>query len=330
MDDQPARDDVISNKRYKLGKDKLVELERLSQTMPKYSECWIDALNFLRTGCTQLTDDMQHRMSLRFANCFLLKIGRAVYPCDEQQELAACTRDMPSDAFNTYLEFFTHTQNMCFFLRSQIWHQKTENTIASLADNSATVAKQLEASSELQEEIMKHQNRSIENQMELLQRGAELRNTLEDSSTNVRLMLQDFHNSTKEQKLMIFEVFDRVNSLQSLVMGEFTGFYSLVFYTLSIIISYLLTSTSRTNGARFWLFFLMTLNIILERLLIWWHTSDNVTSGQSIKSSGDIGVIINLFSNLPLVFRPDLGYHFIDIFLLACFVNQYSLSSAFH
>jgi len=55
------------------------------------------------------------------------------------------------------------------------------------------------------------------------------------------------------------------------VMGEFTGFYSLIFYALSITVAYLLTSTQRTSGARFWLFFILTLNVAVEWMLAKWY-----------------------------------------------------------
>lgn len=83
-------------------------------------------------------------------------------------------------------------------------------------------------------------------------------------------MLREFKDSTSEQKALIFEVFDRLTALQNIVMGEFTGFYSLIFYTVSVLVCYLLTSTPRTSGARFWLFLLMTANIVAERIIVGW------------------------------------------------------------
>lgn len=259
---------LVADERYKLGKEKLNELRQLT-TMPKYSQCWTQALDNLENGCQHLSDDTQHRMALQFANCFLLKTGRATYPCKKTDEISKCTEKMPSEAYVTYSQFFTHTQNMCFFLQAQVWQEETGHTIDRLSNTSATVTQQLQKASELQGEMLKDQNRSLDNQGILLKRGLELKKTLEESSIDVHRMLDDFKNSTKEQKILLFEVFDRMNSLQSLVMGEFTGFYSFIFYTLSILISYFLTSTPRTSGARFWLFVLMTFNIVFERLLVW-------------------------------------------------------------
>ena len=116
---------------------------------------------------------------------------------------------MTAEAYNTYTEFFTHTQNICFFLQAQIWQEETDSTISRLADNSAHVAQQIEDSSVLQSDIMRKQNESIKNQELLLQHGNNLRQTLKESSVDVHKMLQEFKDSTTEQRAMIFEVFDR-------------------------------------------------------------------------------------------------------------------------
>ena len=263
------------------GRDKYEALKKEAK-MPKYGPCWTQALEDVEHGCKELTDDMQHYLSLKFTNCFLLKTGRTNYPCDGPEDVTQCTRDMTPEAYNVYTEFFTHTQNICFFLQSQVWQQKTEDTVNRLKDSSETVAQQIEHSSAIQAELIKQQSQSIENQQRLLEHGDKLRNSIQESKVDVNKMLLEFKSSTSEQKQLIFEVFDRVNSLQSLVMGEFTGFYSLIFYAVSILISYLLTSTPRTSGARFWLFVLMTTNMVIERMLVMWGVDHNLDSNGNL------------------------------------------------
>ena len=244
--------------------------------MPKYGPCWTEALIKLDVGCKELTDDVQHHLALGFTNCFLRKTGRGNYPCEDYQDISECTTDMSAEAYNTYSDFFTHTQNICFFLQSQIWQEQTEGTISRLRDSSDSVARQMEDSSHIQSELIKQQNLSIENQQRLLEHGSKLKDTIQASKLDVNKMLLEFKSSTSEQKQLIFEVFDRVNVLQALVMGEFTGFYSLIFYAVSILICYLLTSTPRTSGARFWLFVLMTVNMAMERTLVMWGADQNI------------------------------------------------------
>jgi len=62
--------------------------------MPRYGSCWRDALNLLQNGCKHLTDDVQRRLALHFANCFLEKAGRKTYPCADNADLKVCLRDI--------------------------------------------------------------------------------------------------------------------------------------------------------------------------------------------------------------------------------------------
>ena len=262
-------ENVLQDERYLKGKEKYA-LFKKETAMPKYSACWTNALLSLESGCRHLTDDTQHRLALAFSNCFLKKTGRTVYECPGTDTVESCTGEMSPEAYNVYTEFFTHTQNICYFLQAQSWQEETDDTIDRLAENSAHVARQIEDSSELQSQVILKQNESIKNQEILLHRGNELKKTLEESTVDVHSMLQEFKVSTIEQKALIFEVFDRLTALQNIVMGEFTGFYSLIFYTVSVLVCYLLTSTPRTSSARFWLFLLMTINIIMERTIVAW------------------------------------------------------------
>jgi len=83
--------------------------------------------------------------------------------------------------------------------------------------------------------------------------------------------------STTEQKHMIFEMFDRVSKLQNVVLGEVSGFYSLIFYPTAFLSVYLLTSTTRTAAARFWLFILFCCSLVIERMVMWVTISDDTS-----------------------------------------------------
>ena len=102
---------------YQQGKARYEVLNAESRR-PLYSECWTAALKQLQSGCKQLSDDVQYRLALSFANCHLEKTGRKTYPCSDNEELKDCMSRMDSDAYGVHAEFVTHTQNMCFFLEA--------------------------------------------------------------------------------------------------------------------------------------------------------------------------------------------------------------------
>ena len=92
----------------------------LDSQMPRYGPCWKQALRQLDAGCKKLDDDTQSRLALAFANCFLEKAGLRTYPCEHGTPISECVNNIDSNAFTTYANFFTHTQNMCYFLQSQV------------------------------------------------------------------------------------------------------------------------------------------------------------------------------------------------------------------
>ena len=76
---------------------------------------------------------MQSRLALDFANCFLDKAGQRTYPCTgNNDEFKKCMKEMDSNAFTAFSNFFTHTHNMCQFLMSQMWRENTAKTISIL------------------------------------------------------------------------------------------------------------------------------------------------------------------------------------------------------
>jgi len=254
--------------RYERGKAKLMELQR--QT--RYGPCWTAALESLETGCRQLTEDVQHELTLKFVECFMLKTGRPFEACDDVDRVE-CTRRMSPEVFSTYTEFFTHTQSICFYLQAREWQIATEYTIDRLTDSSADVVQKLESAEGIQHELLRKQNDSVHIQQQLLDDGAELQQTLQESKVDVQAMMQEFQTAVSEQKNLkdvVFEVIHRVQALQSIVTGEFMGFYSLIFYLLSLVIAYLLTSMPRTSGARFWLFLILSVNVVVERMIVMW------------------------------------------------------------
>ena len=253
----------IERSTYEEGK-KQFELIQHQAKLPRYGQCWKDAMAFIQTGCQRLTDGMQGRLALEYLNCFLELQGREKYECSHDVSLEECTRTMQDADRGSFTTFFTHTQNVCYFLQAQVWNEATENTISNLAESSSHVALQLQESSHLQAEMIKQQNDSLENQKILISSAAKLTHVLSNSSDEINRLFQTFKEATQEQRLLITDVFDQLISLKQTVLGEFSGFYSILYYFLSILVSYLLTSTARTSGARFWLFSIMTASIFCE------------------------------------------------------------------
>ena len=89
-------------------------------------------------------------MALAFANCFLAMSGQPTYPCRSEEAIADCLKSVDSRAFASFSNFFTHTHNMCQFLQSQVWHETTQETIGTLSESSAKVARSIANWSQMQ------------------------------------------------------------------------------------------------------------------------------------------------------------------------------------
>lgn len=250
----------LDNSKFQAGKSEY-ELIHIKSQLPDYGKCWKDTIVTLNKDCKHVTADLQGKLALAYLNCFLEMQGLSTYDCDVSQKFSVCAEGLRESDRNSLATFFTHTQNICYFLEAQVWHDQTEQTIGRLASTSQDVATQLEEASELQNEMIQRQRESLHNQEQMSE-------IISTSTNNINKMFDEFKNTTNEQRHLITDLFDKVNRLQSLVLGEFSGFYSIVYYTIMILMSYMLTSTPRTAAARFWLFGVATVNILSERFAL--------------------------------------------------------------
>eukprot|EP00092_Neocalanus_flemingeri_P104956 GFUD01134475.1.p1 GENE.GFUD01134475.1~~GFUD01134475.1.p1 ORF type:complete len:549 (+),score=210.84 GFUD01134475.1:102-1748(+) len=297
------------------GQSQYQQLAQLA-TLPRYGPCWVSALSHLQSTCSHLSDTTQARLALQFANCFLAQAGQQVYPCQEGEEIARCLQGVDNNAFTAYSNFYTHTQNMCYFLKSQEWQEITDNTITRLSSSSAKVAREMEESQHLQKEIAIGQQSSLEYQRQLAENGSFLSQAIETSKDNVKVMLDEFRMSTNEQKTMIFEVFDRVSKLQNLVVSEVSWLYTVVFYSACLLVIYLVTATKRTADSRLWMFFILTANFGLERLVIWGSlpgAGENAATDLSQIVSGRIWLVRNMAIFVSIVVLTFMAVRFRDL-----------------
>jgi hypothetical protein len=269
---------LSENKRFSVETKEQAELVEEGRTqynlieqrtnIPQYGMCWKASVVFLHEGCRRLTEDTQIDIALKFTDCFMKMSGHKTYECEKHSVREDCIKNMSDRAFSAFTEFYTHVYNICFFLQSQIWHEQTEKTIDKLSTSSAHVTKQLEEAEVVQRILLQEQRESMSVQQELLTNGLSLSEIIHSSQDNLRAVMQEFRTSTLEQKRILFEVFDKLASLQAWAIGEVSWFDTVVFYISSIIVSYVVTATPRTQEARIWIFLIITVNAVIERTVV--------------------------------------------------------------
>ena len=228
------------------------------------SVCWKGAVARLDAGCRALNDVSQSKLAIAFANCHLEKSEKTTYPCTEKDSVADCTRHMDIIAFQAYTEFFTHTGHICFFLQSQLWQEKTELAVSQLTENSEAVASNLQESLNYHKQLLEYEKLSLDNQQVLLAADKELK----DSSEKLQMAFKDMNQTSFEVFGDLFAWLKKIAAVQSLALGEFMSIKTLLFYSAAILFAYVLTATSQTSGARFWIYAVLVVTFGLERMLI--------------------------------------------------------------
>lgn len=175
-----------------------------------------------------------------------------------------CMKDMPDRAYNAYTEFFTQTQNMCYFLQNQVWHRETENTINNLNSNSRIVNEKLREASDLQNVLLEHQQQGLVAQEELLKNGKDLSNSLNVSKETLNKLTIDLQESTLEHRTILDDLFKEFHLLHSWLVGRYSLIDKVVYFTVSLILIMISTSMSFTSGARVYLILSLISNFMLE------------------------------------------------------------------
>ncbi|XP_056451875.1 uncharacterized protein LOC130386970 isoform X2 [Gadus chalcogrammus] len=248
------------------GQAELFHVRRLAN-QPRYGECWARALVDIEASCRELTEERQNRMALKFTHCHLHRSGREFPACPEGAELSECTADMDAVAFNAFTEFFTHTLSICHFLQSEAWQLRAETSMHSLTEASASVAEQLSSTRLLTEDLLEAQSSALLAQDQILLNGQELQHTIRESSQGVRELFSQVTDSSREQQVVLSELFNRISFLQSFVLLEAHTLSSGLYNAAGLCTAFLLTCTPHTARSRLVLLGLVCVNVCLERLI---------------------------------------------------------------
>ncbi|KYQ89316.1 hypothetical protein DLAC_09975 [Tieghemostelium lacteum] len=123
--------DIKSNERLIKGRELYDSIKANSRT----SRCWEESMDILSGGCKGMDDVSRSRLAVKLANCHLSKSGLPTYTCTFDMSIPECTSKMDHLSFTTYTNFYISTENICYYLQSEIFQQKTEDTINHLSQS---------------------------------------------------------------------------------------------------------------------------------------------------------------------------------------------------
>ena len=264
----------------------------------EHSKCWKTAVDRIETGCRRMNDAEQRKLAIAFTNCHLAASGKPTYPCDDESDVAACTKDMDVLSFNAYTEFFTHTGHICFFLHQVTWQEKTELTISTLAENSYRVSEGLQESLGYHKELLEYEKTSLDNQELMMAAERDLKESLTETTQDMKQSFQEI-NQTSTHVFGNFMIWlKKIAYVQSLVLGEFIGIQAFLMYVLGALVAYLLTATNQTGGARLWIYIVLVGSFSIERLILYVIMSFEMTLAQQMVKLSNVSPVFQLIEFL--------------------------------
>ena len=252
--------------------------QKLREFQSRSSPCWMKAVKELQFKCSEMTDIEQSILAMKFANCHFEKSGLKTYDCTDKSDFQMCTKTMKTEdetSFIVYTTFFTHVTDICFYLQSEIWRQKTAETITKLSMTTEDTIEKLDQSLQNQYLVLESQNKSLVNQRLILENEETLKTTLEDSTNNAKAAFDHMKEKADEQQAIFSRTFDgifdgvhKLTELQTMLLGEFISLQSFAFYIVSLVSCYLVTSSPRTIDARLYLFTFFALLVFIEKIIV--------------------------------------------------------------
>lgn len=262
------------------GKVKYEELQRESE----YSPCWRDALSTLDTTCRNMTDSTQRRLALALTNCHFENSGRETYPCARDMNVKDCiSKDIMGDSsFQIFTQFYTHANNLCYYLQSQLWQEQTETTINRLSDTSHETVQKLEQSLDYHREMEVRQSQALQNQAVIIEQDSQIAKSLEDTKLNMDRAFQEMSEKAEEQKFALENMLTKLNKgmaniqwLLSLMLGEFITLETSGFF---IVVAFVVTFAPQFGYSRVCLYVTIivywAVESVVKSLVLWWTNSD--------------------------------------------------------
>lgn len=246
--------------------EKQYMLIKSNANLPQYGSCWTQAIKQLDEKCAQITDTAQATLALGFTKCFMdMSLDQSTELCELDDK--ECIKNLPERTFQAYTHFYTHTQNICFYLMHQLWHSETEETINMLRTHSQSVSKQLEMAGRLQLNLLQQQREGLKVQRQLVEHGLNLSEVLHESRGSLARLTADFKNSTIEHGRQLGDLFRRLSMLHNWFVGEYAFIEQILYYSMQIFVIMIFTTSKRTESSRFVLFLLTVVNLVVEFVL---------------------------------------------------------------
>lgn len=282
--------------------------------LPEYGVCWTQAVRQIDATCAHLTDKTQASLALKFTKCFMDMSGGDGIGDIELCHIddTECLRRLPERVFQAYTQFYTHTQNICFYLMHQVWHTETEQTINLLRTHSQSVSKQLEMAGRLQVNLLQQQREGLKVQRELVKHGVNLSEALLESRGSLARLTEQFRNSTIEHGRQLGDVFQRLAQLHNWFVGEYAFIEQILYYGMLLLAIVIFTTAKRSENCRFVLFVMVAANLMLECLLQKYLSNGYFVEDMQIVLFERLWILRKIFMAIMLAIYVTMAMMYVD------------------
>ena len=254
---------------FEKGREKLSEYTTYAES----SRCWELALTELNSTCKALTEENQSRLALAFSNCHWERSGRETYPCPADASFRECTckERMGDSAFVVYTQFFTHTSSMCYYIRSQLWQDKTETTVNRLSETSVEVVSKLDEALDYHRLLDHKQDQSLNNQQIILDQDRRIAESLDRTSAKMSESFQEMQDKADQHNLLLDDSIGKllrgvesVKWLLSFVLGEVIQLETVWFFVMAFLVA---TMVPQFGLSRLVLYAVLAVYVVVEAML---------------------------------------------------------------
>lgn len=186
-----------------------------------------------------------------------------------------CLSALSESAFSVYIQFFNHIDNICFYLHSTAWQQRTENTINRLTATSEEVVSQLGDAQRQNEQLLLQQKEALQYQHHLALGSERIREALDTGHDSLQSAFSTMRDQVhQEQKRLLSGFHDilalvaRVVHVQQAIAGKLADVETILLYVALIIVTFYITATDSTRLARGPLYIFWTVMLLVE-IVIW-------------------------------------------------------------
>ncbi|KAJ8893543.1 hypothetical protein PR048_006141 [Dryococelus australis] len=250
---------------FELGRKAYENIQKEGETSP----CWTESMTYMVDGCKNLTEYVQMNIALKYSDCFVTSCGLQSHGCSLLigENRKRCIKSMSSKGYNAYAGFFVSLQNICLFLESERWHNRTQVNVNNLVAISSLLMHNLEESSKFKSSLIHSQRQTIYLQSKFRRNLSTLKQIFTKYEMAWNSTVKKYVSVSQKQEKLVLTIYDVFSVLNEWTLDRYYWLGTVTFYIASVAIMCAFTVQPKARHVRFPLVLVLTCNVVVEKLL---------------------------------------------------------------